>query len=76
MNWTTNSNTKAIVAMLVATIALSSMAVFVKIIGPNYHPVQITFLRAVIALVVLAPFYSEIWNSKGGSYPEAHTSYF
>ena len=56
MNWTKNSNTRAIIAMLVATIALSSMTVFVKIIGPNYHPIQITFLRAVIVLVVLAPF--------------------
>ena len=56
MNETSNSNTKAIIAMLVATIALSSMTVFVKIIGPNYHPIQITFLRAVIVLLVLSPF--------------------
>ncbi len=56
MNWTNNSNTKAIVAMLVATIALSSMTVFVKIIGPDFHPIQITFLRAVIVLLVLSPF--------------------
>ena len=53
---TLNSNTKAIGAMLVATIALSSMTVFVKIIGPNYHPAQITFLRAIIVLIVLSPF--------------------
>ena len=56
MNWTNNSNTKAIIAMLVATIALSSMTVFVKIIGPDFHPIQITFLRAVIVLLVLSPF--------------------
>jgi drug/metabolite transporter (DMT)-like permease len=56
MSWTNNSNTKAIVAMLVATIALSSMTVFVKIIGPDFHPIQITFLRAVIVLLVLSPF--------------------
>jgi drug/metabolite transporter (DMT)-like permease len=42
--------------MLVATIALSSMTVFVKIIGPDFHPIQITFLRAVIVLLVLSPF--------------------
>ncbi len=56
MSWTNNSNTKAIVAMLIATIALSSMTVFVKIIGPDFHPIQITFLRAVIVLLVLSPF--------------------
>jgi len=49
MSWTNNSNTKAIVAMLIATIALSSMTVFVKIIGPDFHPIQITFLRAVLS---------------------------
>ena len=56
MSWTNNSNTKAIVAMLIATIALSSMTVFVKIIGPEFHPIQITFLLAVIDLLVLSHF--------------------
>ena len=42
--------------MLLAIGLLSSMNVFVKLIGPDYHPVQVTFIRNIIAALVIVPF--------------------
>ncbi len=42
--------------MIFAVSQLSLMGVFVKIIGPSYHPTQISFLRNLVALLIMLPF--------------------
>lgn len=43
--------------MMIAAVALlTTMNVFVKLIGTEYHPTQITFVRNAIAMVVILPF--------------------
>lgn len=42
--------------MIMAVAFLTTMNMLVKIIGPAYHPAQITCLRSLIALLVIAPF--------------------
>ena len=41
--------------MILAVSQLSLMAVFVKIIGPNFHSSQIAFLRNLIAIIFIFP---------------------
>lgn len=45
-----------IVMMVAAVALLTTMNVFVKLIGTEYHPTQITFIRNAIAMVVIVPF--------------------
>ncbi len=45
-----------IVMMVVAVFFLTTMNMLVKVIGPSYHPTQITFLRSLIALLLVVPF--------------------
>jgi len=42
--------------MLGAVALLTLMSTLVKVIGPDYHPVQISFMRNVIAAIVIIPF--------------------
>ena len=42
--------------MILAVALLTTMSMLVKVIGPTYHPTQITFLRSIIAMMVIAPF--------------------
>lgn len=46
----------AIMIMIAAVAMLVGMNTLVKVIGPDYHAFQITFLRNAIAAVVLMPF--------------------
>jgi len=41
--------------MIGAVALLTLMSTLVKVIGPDYHPVQISFLRNVIAAIVILP---------------------
>ena len=49
------NNFKAIVAMILAVLSVTLMSVQAKIIGPDYHPIQIAFARGIIVLILLTP---------------------
>ncbi len=51
-----NTTTRGIVMMIMAVAALTTMSALVKVIGPDYHPAQLSFLRNVVAAVVILPF--------------------
>jgi drug/metabolite transporter (DMT)-like permease len=51
-----------IIMMLAAIGFLATMNVMIKLIGPGYHPAQVTFLRNMVAAMVIVPF---ILNSGG-----------
>lgn len=42
--------------MIMAVAALTTMSALVKVIGPDYHPAQLSFLRNIIAATVILPF--------------------
>ena len=45
-----------IMMMLAAIGFLTTMNLFIKLIGPEYHPMQVTFLRNFVAAMVIVPF--------------------
>lgn len=51
-----NKTTLGILMMVAAVASLTVMNVFVKLIGPDYHPTQISFVRSFVAALVLLPF--------------------
>ncbi len=51
-----SNNFKAITAMLLAVFCVTIMSVQAKLIGIEYNAVQITFARAIVVLILLAPF--------------------
>ncbi len=46
----------AIIMMMIAVAMLVGMNTIVKLIGPDYHAFQVTFLRNLVAAIVLIPF--------------------
>jgi drug/metabolite transporter (DMT)-like permease len=51
-----SSNPKLGILMMIGAVALLTiMSTLVKVIGPDYHPVQISFLRNVIAAAIILP---------------------
>jgi drug/metabolite transporter (DMT)-like permease len=46
----------AIIFMIIAVTMLVGMNTLVKLIGPDYHAFQVTFLRNLVAAFVLTPF--------------------
>ena len=53
-----NDNFKAITAMILAVLCVTIMSVQAKLIGIEYHPVQIAFARAIVVLILLSPIIS------------------
>ena len=51
-----SNNFKAITAMLLAVFCVTIMSVQAKLIGIEYNAIQITFARAIVVLILLAPF--------------------
>ncbi|MBT6095663.1 MAG: DMT family transporter [Rhodospirillaceae bacterium] len=51
-----SSNPLLGIAMMMAAIGfLGAMSVMIKLIGPDYHPVQVTFVRNIVAALVIVP---------------------
>ncbi len=50
-----SNNYKAILAMIVAVLSVTLMSVQAKLIGPEYHPIQIAFARGIVVLILLSP---------------------
>tara|TARA_B100000401_G_scaffold335280_1_gene234183 strand:+ start:750 stop:1631 length:882 start_codon:yes stop_codon:yes gene_type:complete len=50
-----SNNYKAILAMILAVLSVTLMSVQAKVIGPEYHPVQIAFARGIVVLILLSP---------------------
>jgi drug/metabolite transporter (DMT)-like permease len=48
--------TLGILLMVGAVASFTLMNVFVKLIGPNFHAIQLTFIRNFVATMVLLPF--------------------
>ena len=42
--------------MIMAVAILTGMNVMVKMIGTSYHPTQITFMRSLVAMILIFPF--------------------
>ena len=53
---TENKSTMGIIMMIMAVAILTGMNVMVKMIGTSYHPTQITFMRSLVAMVLIFPF--------------------
>ena len=53
---TENKSTMGIIMMIMAVAILTGMNVMVKMIGTSYHPTQITFMRSLIAMMLIFPF--------------------
>lgn len=51
-----NNTTRGIVMMIMAVAALTTMSMMVKVIGSDYHPAQVSFLRNLVAAAVILPF--------------------
>jgi drug/metabolite transporter (DMT)-like permease len=45
-----------IMMMIIAVAMLTAMSVLVKLVEISYHPVQITFMRSIIAMLFILPF--------------------
>lgn len=45
-----------IIMMIMAVAILTGMNVMVKMIGTSYHPTQITFMRSLVAMILIFPF--------------------
>jgi len=41
--------------MIVAVLSVTLMSVQAKLIGPEYHPIQIAFARGIVVLILLSP---------------------
>ena len=50
-----NNNFKAITAMVLAVISVTLMSAQAKLIGIDYDPIQIAFIRAIIVMILLSP---------------------
>jgi drug/metabolite transporter (DMT)-like permease len=59
-----SNNFKAILAMIVAVFCVTLMSVQAKLIGIEYHPAQITFVRAIIVLIFLTPLIYKLGGLK------------
>lgn len=53
---TENKSTMGIIMMIMAVAILTGMNVMVKMIGTSYHPTQITFMRSLVAMILIFPF--------------------
>ena len=50
-----SNNFKAITAMILAVLCVTIMSVQAKLVGIEYHAVQITFARAIVVIILLLP---------------------
>ena len=55
-----NDNFKAITAMILAVLCVTIMSVQAKLIGIEYHPVQIAFARAIVVIILLTPIIHKL----------------
>ena len=51
-----NNSVAGICLMILAVLLLSCMSLLAKFIGPDYHPLQVTFMRNLVAGAVILPF--------------------
>ena len=56
--------------MIVAVLSVTLMSVQAKLIGPEYHPIQIAFARGIVVLILLSPIIYKL----GGIVP-LYTTY-
>ena len=60
-----SSNALFGIMMMIAAVGLFGvMSVMIKLIGPDYHPVQTTFFRNAVAAIVIIPF---VWKNGGAA---------
>ena len=59
-----NNNFKAITAMVLAVISVTLMSAQAKLIGIDYDPIQIAFIRAIIVMVLLSPIIYKLGGVK------------
>ena len=63
LNSSSSSNALLGILMMIAAIGLfGAMSVMIKLIGPDFHPVQTTCFRNIVAAIVIIPF---IWKNGG-----------
>ena len=59
-----NNNFKAITAMVLAVISVTLMSAQAKLIGIDYDPIQIAFIRAIIVMILLSPIIYKLGGVK------------
>ena len=59
-----NNNFKAIAAMVLAVISVTLMSAQAKLIGTDYDPIQIAFIRAIIVMILLFPIIYKLGGVK------------
>lgn len=59
-----NNNFKAITAMVLAVISVTLMSAQAKLIGTDYDPIQIAFIRAIIVMILLSPIIYKLGGVK------------
>ena len=60
----TSNNVKAILAMILAVFCVTIMSVQAKLVGIEYHAVQITFARAMVVIILLLPLIYKLGGIK------------
>ena len=60
----TSNNFKAILAMILAVFCVTIMSVQAKLVGIEYHAVQITFARAMVVIILLLPLIYKLGGIK------------
>ena len=53
-----SNNFIAICAMLIAVVSVTLMSTIAKLIGPEYNPVQIAFIRGIIVIILCIHYTS------------------
>ena len=59
-----SNNFIAICAMIIAVVSVTLMSAIAKLIGPEYNPIQIAFIRGIIVIILLLPIINKLGGLK------------
>ena len=46
--------------MIIAVVSVTLMSAIAKLIGPEYNPIQIAFIRGIIVIILLLPIINKL----------------
>ena len=50
--------------MIIAVVSVTLMSAIAKLIGPEYSPIQIAFIRGIIVIILLLPIINKLGGLK------------
>ena len=50
--------------MIIAVVSVTLMSAIAKLIGPEYNPIQIAFIRGIIVIILLLPIINKLGGLK------------